>query len=312
MRVSVIVPVRNAAATLPRALAALARQDLREAYEVLVVDNGSDDGSADIAEQAGGPVRVVRQENLGPAAARNRGAALARGTALAFTDADCYPEAGWLRAGLAALEGRDLVQGGVRPDPEARRAPFDRTLRVGRESGLYETANLFVSRETFERLGGFESVVAPTAESPFGEDVWFGWRVRRLGGETGFSSDAVVHHAVFPRGGGAFARERLRLRYFPAIVARIPELREEALYRRYFLSRRTAAFDVAGAGAAAAVVTRSRLPLLAAVPYGYSLLGRSLRWRGRAVEVAAIVVAADAIALGALAAGSMRARTPVL
>ena len=59
------------------------------------------------------------------------------------------------------------------------------------------------------------------------EDVWLGWRARRAGLATGFASAAVVHHAVFPRSAGEYVAERRRLRHFPALVRRIPELRDE-------------------------------------------------------------------------------------
>src|SRR5204863_903204 len=108
--VSVIVPARDAAATLGRALAALGAQEGAPDFEVIVVDDGSRDGTAQLAERAG--ARTVRAAGDGPARARNAGAAAASGAVLAFTDADCYPTPGWLAAALRALDGADLVQGG--------------------------------------------------------------------------------------------------------------------------------------------------------------------------------------------------------
>jgi hypothetical protein len=78
------------------------------------------------------------------------------GTALAFCDADCYPTKGWLAAGVRALEHAELVQGKVVPEPEVAMGPFDRSLWVTSSVGLWETANLFVTRDLFERVGGFE------------------------------------------------------------------------------------------------------------------------------------------------------------
>src|SRR5919198_5805523 len=106
---SVIVPARNAAATIGRTLEALAAQDFPQEYEVIVVDDGSTDDTVAVAEAAPGPVTVRRQEQRGPGEARNLGAQHARGEVLAFTDADCFPERGWLRAGVAALADADLV-----------------------------------------------------------------------------------------------------------------------------------------------------------------------------------------------------------
>src|SRR5205823_11300033 len=127
---------------------------------------------------------------------------------LAFTDADCEPESGWLAAGLSAIADADLVQGVVRPRPDVVLGPFDRTVWVTMP-GLFETSNLFVKREWWERVGGFEELIEDAgAKAPFGEDAWFGWRVVRGGARTGFANRAVVHHAVLPRTAGGYLAAR--------------------------------------------------------------------------------------------------------
>lgn len=108
--VSVVIPAYQAARTLPLCLEALSRQGSdRGSWEVIVVDDGSTDGSGDIAAALG--AIVVRQENRGASAARNRGAAQARGELLVFIDADCIP-------------GPDLVQGHVRAFRESGGGAF--------------------------------------------------------------------------------------------------------------------------------------------------------------------------------------------
>ena len=85
--VSVVIPCYNAAAFLPETLASVRRQS-RPPLEVIVVDDGSTDTSAEIAAAFGPPVRVIRQENQGESVARNRGIEQARGDWIAFLDAD--------------------------------------------------------------------------------------------------------------------------------------------------------------------------------------------------------------------------------
>jgi glycosyltransferase involved in cell wall biosynthesis len=314
---SVIVPARNAAETLPRTLEALAKQDLGGPYEVIVVDDGSTDGTAESASAAAGPVRVLSQPPQGPAAARNRGVAEAHAEVLAFCDADCFPTPGWLRAGVEALRSADLVQGRVEPDPSAPRGPCDRTLEVGREGGLYETACLFVTRETLERAGWFEEWLDVKIGISMFEDTWLAWRARRLGARTAFCPEAVVHHAVFPRGWREYVAERRRLRYFPALAAQVPELRRRFFYRRLFLNRRGAALDAALAGSLAALALRSPLPLLALAPYGWMAAERPRRFHestrpGARIGIAAADVGADLVGLAALVRGSVRYRSPLL
>ena len=295
-----IIPARDAMVTLPRTLGALARQTLaREQFEVIVVDDGSQDGTRRAAEADGIVDRVIAQASTGPGAARNAGAAVATGDVLAFTDADCFPEPGWLEHGLAGLEEADLVQGVVRPERDP--GPFDRTVWVSSPGGLFETANLLVRRDVFLALGGFPRGLTPGGGKEMGEDVLFGWTARRSGARVGFAADAVVLHAVFPRGPRAFVAERRRLEAFPALVAAVPELRSAVFWRRSFLNARSAAFDAAVLGLVA------RRPA-AALPYA-RLVARDARRAGP--RVAAVRVAADAVGAAALAVGSARRRSPL-
>jgi glycosyl transferase family 2 len=310
--VTVVIPARNAAATLPAALAGLVAQE-RPPDEVIVVDDGSTDATVEIARSSPVVTTVLTQAGAGPGAARNLGAAAANGDVLAFTDADCVPQPGWLASGLAALAGHDLVQGAVRPPPGAVIGPFDRTISVMRAHGLYETANMLVRKGLFMSLGGFEPWLMPRDGKELGEDVWLGWRARRAGARMGFCAEAVVDHAVFPRGPRDYIAERARLRHFPAMTRRIPELREHVLTRRWFLAPRTQAFDLAAAGVLTAALARSPLPLAAVFPYARHLRrrasGHGLR---RGPVIAAVEVAADVVGAGALLAGSIEQRTLVL
>ena len=305
-----IVPARDAEATLPRTLEALARQDVGGDYEVIVVDDGSTDRTVELARAAPGPVTVLQQDGRGPGAARNRGVAESSGSALAFCDADVFPAPGWLREGLRALGSADLVQGHVLPDPSVELGPFDRSLWITFEVGLYETANLFATRELFDRIGGFEDWLEVEIGKAMAEDVWFGWKARRAGARSAFSAEALAHHAVFPRAWHAYVGERRRLRYFPAMARKMPELRSHFLFARTFLNRRSAALDLGLAGAAASVALRSPLPLAAAIPYGRMVLQRARAFRDPS-RVAAADVTADLVGLAAMLRGSLRYRSPL-
>jgi hypothetical protein len=170
-----------------------------------------------------------------------------------------------------------------------------------------------VARAVFEQLGGFESILQPSGGKELGEDVWLGWRARRAGARTVFEPQALVHHAVLPRGPRGYVEERARLYFFPELVRRIPELREEFLYRRWFLNRRTAALDLALIGAAAALACRRPAPLLAAIPYANAIRRHALHSDfERTGLLVAAELAADAVGAAALAIGSLRSRSPVL
>jgi GT2 family glycosyltransferase len=193
--ISVIVPVRNGARSIPALLRSLDAQTLaREGFEVIVVDNGSTDGTAKVAADHG--ARVLREAVANRSRARNRGAAEATASVFAFTDADCVAAPGWLEALLACRSLAPLVAGEVRTTVSARPNPverFEALWRFGQESwvkqGWAATANLLVHRDAFEAIGGFD----PTWRH-IGEDVDFCFRARDAGYAIGYCAEAVVEH----------------------------------------------------------------------------------------------------------------------
>lgn len=323
--VSVIVPARNAAATLGETLTALRSQELNECFEVIVIDDGSDDETAAVAAAHAPFVTVLNnQRTKGPGSARNRGAQVARAPVLAFTDADCIPTPRWLAEGLAAISALDLVQGAVAPDPRTPRTPFDRTLQVDRTSGFYQTANLLVRRPVFEAVGGFRdwALEGPSwlrgpgfrKRTPMGEDALFSWTAHRAGAQMAFAPEALVYHAVFAGGVWAEIGHNWHwTKYMPGLARLVPELRETTFYRRWFFSRRTARFDLAILGVAAGTASRRPVWLAAAVPYIRWLADESRRWGGRlGVKFAFGAPFSDAAALSGFVLGSLAWRSLVL
>lgn len=222
--VSVVVSTYNRAGRLDRLLEGLHRQTLEpDRFEVVIVDNGSSDGTAAVLEAALAAnelaLTVIEHErNLSPALARERGWRAARAGLVAFTDDDCVPHAGWLEAGLASAESRPgaILQGRTEPDPaEAERVgPFSRSLTVRGPDPGFQTCNIFYPRELLERIDGFDHEAFPQLG---GEDTDLAWRAIEAGATTGFVTEALVHHAVADL--GPVGRLRSAVRWAPAMLA---------------------------------------------------------------------------------------------
>ena len=199
--ISVIVPVRNAAATLGNCLEALLSQDLPAAsYEIILVDNQSTDDSVAVAERYQG-VRVLSESQKGAYKARNRGLQAASGKLIAFTDADCVPQKDWLRCLKKCLAdprvkivmGRDIPAGQTTAVRLLGNYDHFKEIFVMSSSdpGIYygHTNCLMTRREIFDETDFFD-------ERPRGADVIFVQRVlSRYGtGAVLYQSDAVVAH----------------------------------------------------------------------------------------------------------------------
>lgn len=195
-QISVVVPVYNGARTLAETLRALSRQDYPR-REVIVVDDGSDDDSAELALGRGAH-RVVRlSRNWGAGTARNVGARLARGEVLAFTDADCVPPARWLSTAVSELAARPVagvsgpyhgpwpVGGAHRPGFAARFAHLLLQAKEqprSTETCSCTTSNLVCWRDAFWRTGGFPIfALGHRPERPYQghEDANWGFRTAR-------------------------------------------------------------------------------------------------------------------------------------
>ncbi len=227
LRASVIVPAYCAERTLLATLAAFERQTLpREAFEVIVVDDGSPDNTAEVARRAG--ARTIVQARAGAAAARNRGARAATGDVLVFTDADCEPAPDFLERllapldadpGLAATKGayltrqRELVARFVQLEYEER---YARTARVQARAGGIDFVDTYAAafrREVFFEAGGFDERL------PVDEDQEFSFRLAAMGRRMRFVPEARVWH-LHAATLAAYARKKRRIGYWKAAVLR--------------------------------------------------------------------------------------------
>ncbi|MEM8630062.1 MAG: glycosyltransferase [Pseudomonadota bacterium] len=198
---AIIIPSYNRPDKLAKCLEAVTTQDAGD-YEVVVVDDGSPTPLSEVCVTFGERVRCIRQDNAGPAAARNTGACSTSAPFVAFTDDDCRPRKNWLSALQAAQAGDDgrLVGGLViNALPDDAYASASQSLcdylyeYFGAAEGnmpFFTSNNIGMSREGFERLGGFDETFTRAAA----EDRDFGLRWRDTGGTLVYAPEALVDH----------------------------------------------------------------------------------------------------------------------
>ncbi len=178
--VSVIIPALNEEKTIGDCLVSLFKMDYPpERWEILVVDNGSTDRTAEIVKSF--PVRYLREERPGPSAARNKGIEASKGEILAFTDADCVVTAGWLQELVRGFVGEEVgvVVGEVLAYPPqtpaerymAMRKPLRQMWNLSYPvSPWFATSSVALRRKVFDNIGLFDPQILT------GEDVDISWR----------------------------------------------------------------------------------------------------------------------------------------
>ncbi len=277
VQVSVVVPTFDRPDLLRTCLTALARQDyLAEAYEVIVVDNAGTEKTRLLVEEyaAGNGITdagrdaprvsgrhasfyyLLAADKPGPAAARNAGWRFAHGDVVAFTDDDCVPEAGWIRAGLEALEiGYDAVNGSVEVPIPARPTDYERnTARLATAEFL--TANCFVRCSALEASGGFDE----RFETAWREDSDLQFTLLEQGCHIGRAQAAVVVHPVRRAPWGVSLKEQRKSMYNALLFKKHPRLYRQRIqsgppWRNYVIV-------LSALGAAAAAILGQRVPAL--------------------------------------------------
>jgi len=204
-RLSFVVPARNEAAHIPRTLASIHAFAPPYSYEVIVVDNGSTDATAELARGAGATVLSSAGGTI--AAVRNQGVAHARGQVLVFLDADVSLTADWqarLPHALALLDGaRPAITGshcGPPDDGGWIERNWFRQFALEQGSTHLGTGHLLIRRDLFERLGGFDESLET------GEDYEFCQRAVQAGAEIVNDPALRVVHHDFPKDLPAFVR----------------------------------------------------------------------------------------------------------
>jgi glycosyltransferase involved in cell wall biosynthesis len=308
--ISVVVPTRNRAARLRALLASLAEQT-GPGFEVIVVDNASDDDTLRVVGEADADldahIRAIHlPQPMGPAIARNRGWQSAQGNLVVFTDDDVVAAPGWLAA-IAAAHERDpdaVIQGRTEPDPREidRLSAFSRSQHAIGPGPWFQTCNIAYPRALLERLDGFDESFWEAA----GEDTDLGWRAIEVGARVIYEPAALNWHAVHEPGAMQLIRSAQKWRLVVRNVARHPQIRA-SLHRRIFWKPAHERFLVSLAGLLLAANGRRGVVALAALA-PYLALHRA-QHGSYAGTIAALPAHAEIVAM---VRGSVEAGTLVL
>jgi cellulose synthase/poly-beta-1,6-N-acetylglucosamine synthase-like glycosyltransferase len=179
--ISVVIPAYNAEKSLRRAIDSVLAQT-RPVYDVIVVDDGSRDDTAAVGEVYGGAVRVIRQANAGPGAARNRGAEAAQGEWIALLDADdaWLPQKLERQAEHFAQSDVGIVHSYVIGMAERYQYEGELTFDSLWELNRIGTSTVIVRKAAWEAVGGFEedrSIIGAEDYNFWLRLVSAGWRV---------------------------------------------------------------------------------------------------------------------------------------
>lgn len=287
--VSVVIPAYNYARFLGEAIESALKQTLPP-LEVIVVDDGSTDNTAEVLARYGDRVRVLRQKNQGVSVAANHGAEMARGDLLAFLDADdiwlprklelqvqrffANPDLGLVHCGVADIntDGKVLRQylNGLEGWVATEMLLFRRATILGGGSGAV------IQRSTFQAVGGFDPCISVS------QDWDLHYRVARQQ-QVGFVPEVLLHYRVHGANRHRYVRKMehdMLLAYEKAFHEAGPELRR--LRQRCYGNLHTVL-----AGSFLTVGDYWKIPShavkgLLMAPHNFSqIIGFPLRWLGR-------------------------------
>ena len=206
--ISIIIPTYNRKSELEDLLPSLRGQECPIPFEIIVVDDGSTDGTRELlkklADDLNGRLRFIGQNRAGPGAARNLGIKYAHGDILVFVDSDCIAPRGWLNELTSVFTNPQV---GAAGGPEL--APADDCLlwkcqtyvmtaflttgglrgRTGKKLGVYYPRgfNVAVRKCIVEAVGGFPNRF-------HGEDILLGFKVKQMGYTLKYVPDAAMYH----------------------------------------------------------------------------------------------------------------------
>ncbi len=193
MKFSIIIPTFHRNELLEHCLKRLV-PELQEvaatSYQVIVSDDGRTSSAEYLIREKFSWMRWIKGPGRGPAANRNNGAAVSEGEWLLFTDDDCLPDSGWIKAyedairehpGVKVFEGRSY--------PDKPRDSFSQCAPVNEKGGFLPSCNFLIYKQVFQELAGFDEDYGFSFE-----DMDFHYRLKRSGHKIVFIEDAAVCH----------------------------------------------------------------------------------------------------------------------
>lgn len=223
IKASVVVPAYNSEKTIARCIDALLRQTCPvDTYEVIVIDDGSTDATAEIAMSY--PVRYYHKQNGGPASARNMGVREATGEIVLFTDADCVATESWIEEMLRPFTDPQVsaVKGAYRTNQRQLTARFAQIefeerfamLRKSASIDMIDTYAAAFRTSVFTGAGGFDESF-PVANN---EDTDLSYKLSAAGHKMVFNGNAIVYHLNHPASVGRYGRIKFLRGYWRMVV----------------------------------------------------------------------------------------------
>ena len=222
--ISIIIPTYNGEKRIGKCLASLAAQIGDHDAEIIVVDDGSTDKTAEVA-QSFERVRLITQENSGPAAARNRGAREAGGELVFFTDDDCEPAPNWLEEMRKPFADPAVV--GVKGAYRTRQRPIIarfvqaeyedryRFMAQFRDIDFVDTYSAGFRRSNFLEMGGYDTEF-PVACA---EDIELSYRMSARNWKMRFAPDAIVYHQ-HPDSCSRYVKKKFKFAFWRVLAVR--------------------------------------------------------------------------------------------
>ena len=231
---SIVVPTYKRPALLRQCLEALCRQDYApEHYEIIVCDDGPDAGTETLVSEFASRCRsavhyVPVTGTQGPAGARNQGWKRAEGRIVAFTDDDCIPDSGWLKAAEQVFRDRNIsaAMGKIVMPVPAVPTDYQRDAK-GLETADYVTANAFFRRKALAAVGGFDE----RFRLAWREDTDLFFSVMERQGTVVKIAAAVVVHPLRPAPWGISLSQQRKAFYNALIYKKHPRLYREKVQR---------------------------------------------------------------------------------